>query len=440
MTLRNIVSDSAGKAMLIYGIVSILLYGLVLSSPALAETQTDSLAKAFVSPVDLSPDDIVLDISPDATRFLEGAVNINYEDFMGEGGQLKSVKEIAALLGEAGLLSNDSLVIAGECLPCGGGPSPAIFSYWLLKYLGHERVRVLSGSMDDWAASGLNISNKSATRQKTEYIPHLVPELLATYEFVVNGAAQIVDARPARDYGIGFIPGAVNIPYENVLVNKSIKPVEDLSKVFTKLEKDRPVVVYTNVGVEASLVWLALTLSGYDARLYTWRDWLENQPKFNFELIDIGAKPNPVRSGSTTTITASFQERHIATAGNSSGDDVKLTIKGCSTCGFEGFALGTSGASGASGNKSGTIQLSSSGKTMQSSAAGQDNALHCTAVINAPDGSKVAGTSLLRTSGYKYVGIWSANVAPGIYKVSIAATSSKSAETFEDVLKIEVTG
>jgi thiosulfate/3-mercaptopyruvate sulfurtransferase len=431
-------SSANAKAMLIYGIVSILLYVLVISSPALADTQTDSLAKAFVSPVDLSPDDIVLDISPDATRFMEGAVNINYEDFMGEGGQFKSAKEIAKLLGEAGLSSNDSLVIAGECLPCGGGPSPAIFSYWLLKYLGHERLRVLSSSMDDWAAAGLNISNKSATRQKTEYVPHLVPNLLATYEFVVNGGAQIVDARPARDYDIGAIPGAVNIPYENVLVNKTIKPVADLQKVFAKLEKDRPVVVYTNVGVEASLVWFALNLSGYDARLYTWRDWLENQPKFNFELADVQAKPNPVRSGSTTTITASFREKQMATAGNSSSGEAKLTIKGCATCGFEGFALGTSGASGASGNKSGTIQLSSSGKTSQSSAAGQDNALHCTAIINAPDGSEAASTSLLRTSGYKYVGIWNANVAPGVYKVSIAASASGHTETFADVLEIEV--
>lgn len=440
MTLRYIVFDSAGKTKLIYGIVSILLCSLVISSPALAETPTDSSAKVFVSPFDLSPDDIVLDISPDAHRFIEGAVNINYEDFMGDGGQLKSAKEIASLLGNAGLSSNDSLVIAGECLPCGGGPSPAFFSYWLLKYLGHERVKILEGHLDDWASAGLNLSNRSAIRQKTEYVPHLATKLLATYEFVVNGGAQIVDARLARDYAIGSIPGAVNIPYENVLSNESIKPVADLEKVFAKLEKDRPVVVYTNVGVEASLVWLALNLSDYDARLYTWRDWLENQPKFNFELTKVEANPNPVKTGSTTTITASFQEKHIATAGNSSGDDVKLTIKGCSTCGFEGFALGTSGASGASGNKSGIIQLSSSGKTTQSSAASQDNALRCTAVINAPDGSEVASTSLLRTSGYKYVGIWSANVAAGIYKVSIAATSSKSAETFEDVLKIEVTG
>ena len=187
---------------------------------------------------------------------------------------------------------------------------------------------------------------------------------------VVNGGAQIVDARSARDYGMGSIPGAVNIPYENVLVNESIKPQEDLQKVFTGLEKDRPVVVYTNVGVEASLVWFALNLSGYDARLYSWRDWLENQPKFKFELADVEAKPNPVRSGSTTTITASFQELQTNAAENSSQNgEIKLTIKGCATCGFEGFALGTSGASGASGNKSGMVQLGSSGKTSQSGGA-----------------------------------------------------------------------
>ncbi len=429
------------KTVLIYGIISILLYGLVLSMPVLAGTETSRFAKALVSPENVSPQDIVLDISPSATRYMEGAVNINYEGFLGESGQLKSVSEIATLLGEAGISSNDSLVIAGECLPCGGGPSPAIFSYWMLKYLGHEKVRVLDGSMDDWAAAGRNTSNKSATRPKTEYVPQIRPELLATYEFVVTGGAQIVDARSARDYGMGSIPGAVNIPYDNVMVNESIKPQEDLQKIFAKLEKDRPVVVYTNVGVEASLVWLALNLSGYDARLYSWRDWLENQPKFNFQLTDVEAKPNPVRSGSTTTITASFQELQIketkAAENSSPNDEVKLTIKGCSTCGFEGFSLGATG-----GNKSGILQLGSSGKTSQSSTAVKtaDSALRCTVIVNGPDGSEAARTSLLRTSGYKYAGIWNANVAPGVYKVSIAATASGSAKTFADVLEIEVTG
>ena len=432
---------SIAKTMLIYGIISILLYGLVLSAPVLAGTETGRFAKALVSPENVSPEDIVLDISPSATRYMEGAVNINYEGFLGEGGQLKSVSEIATLLGEAGISRNDSLVIAGECLPCGGGPSPAIFSYWLLKYLGHEKVRVLDGSIDDWAAAGRNTSNKSATRPKTEYVPLLKPELLATYEFVVNGGAQIVDARPARDYGIGSIPGAINIPYENVLVNESIKPEEDLQKVLAKLEKDRPIVVYTNVGVEASLVWFALNLSGYDARLYSWRDWLENQPRFNFELVKVEAKPNPVRSGQATAITASFQELQAKAAENSSSnsssnDEVKLTVKGCATCGFgspQGFAN--------LDRKDGYVQIGSSGKTSPSTGANvqkADSTLRCTAIVNAPDGSEAARTSMLHTSAGKYVGIWSANVDPGIYKVSIVATASGNAETFADVLEIEV--
>jgi thiosulfate/3-mercaptopyruvate sulfurtransferase len=68
-----------------------------------------------------------------------------------------------------------------------------------------------------------------------------------------------------------------------------------------------------------------------------------------------------------------------------------------------------------------------------------DRALRCTAIITGPDGTEIARTSLLRTSGYKYVGIWNANVAPGIYKVSIVATASGNSETFADVLEIEVT-
>ena len=72
-----------------------------------------------------------------------------------------------------------------------------------------KKSRVLDGSIDDWAAAGLNTSEKPAKRPKTNYTIALRPQLLATYDFVVNGGAQIVDARPARDFSIGSIPGAV---------------------------------------------------------------------------------------------------------------------------------------------------------------------------------------------------------------------------------------
>ena len=90
------------------------------------------------------------------------------------------------------------------------------------------------------------------------------------------------------------------------------------------------------------------------------------------------------------------------------------------------------------------MQIGSTGKTSATATGvttgSTDATLRCTAVINGPDGSEVSRTSLLHTSGEKYSGIWSADTAPGVYKVSIVATVSANSETFANVLDIEVTG
>ena len=396
---------------------------------------------AFVRPGEVSPSDIVLDISPNATAYVEGALNINYEDFLDRGGALKPVSEIAEMLGDAGIKSNDSLLIAGECMPCGGGPAPVFFTYWLLNYLGHEDVRMLLGDADDWKAAGLNLSHKPSVRAKADYVSRIQPKLMATYEFVAAGGAQIVDTRMARDYEIGSIPGAVNIPYEDALDNGSMKREEQLQEIFSGLEKDRAVVVYTNVGIEAAIIWFALEHLGYDARLYSWRDWLVNQPQLGFELAEIKAEPNPVKAGQSVYITALFHEASAdstrnSSDGNSSGSDIKLEVKGCATCGFgspQGFAN--------LDRKDGAVQIGSSAAAPSSSdVAGQkaDSTLRCTAVIIAPDGSESARMNLLHTSGGKYVGIWNADRQPGIYRASIAASVNGNAETFAQVLEIEV--
>jgi thiosulfate/3-mercaptopyruvate sulfurtransferase len=91
----------------------------------------------------------------------------------------------------------------------------------------------------------------------------------------------IIDARTPIEFGAGSIPNAVNIPYDSVLDGKRIKDEATLQKLFSSLQKDKPIVVYTNTGVKASMTWLALTLLGYDARIYSWQDWEANQPKLN---------------------------------------------------------------------------------------------------------------------------------------------------------------
>lgn len=85
-----------------------------------------------------------------------------------------------------------------------------------------------------------------------------------------------MDARTAQEFGTSNIPGSLNIPYDSVLSGGRIKDEAALKKLFSGLKKDRTVVAYTNTGVKASMIWFALEMLGYDAKLYTWQDWIKN--------------------------------------------------------------------------------------------------------------------------------------------------------------------
>ncbi len=240
-------------------------------------TRSDE-AKALIAPLeDITDSDILLDVSENSSTHIPGSVVMPYMQFSVQAGILKTVPEITQILGDAGISSTDSVIIYGECLPCGGGPSVATYVYWIMKGLGHERVRVLDGTAEDWAASGKATTKEAQILPGKTYTPALTANYTATYEFVKNGQAQIVDARTVPEYGMGSILESISIPYASVLSGKKIKGEDQLNKVFMMLDRDKPVVVFTNTGMKASVVWFALKMMGYDARLYNYRDWMTNQ-------------------------------------------------------------------------------------------------------------------------------------------------------------------
>ncbi len=394
-----------------------------------SSTKEENQTELLVPVTDISDSDIILDISPDAEEYIAGAINVNYEDFLDNSSNLKSPKDIAWILSLAGISSNDSIVITGKCLPCGGGPAPAAYTYWILKYLGHNEVRILDGDIEDARAAGLNISNRPATRKPINYNIQIKPDLLATYDFVKNGDVQIVDARSPENFEVGSIPGSVNIPLEEILDNERQLNRSGLEAVFHSLDKDRPVVVYSNTGVQASVSRFALKLLGYDARLYSWKDWLENQPRFDLKLGEINAEPNPVQSGEAITISATFEEGTINDSEMAHAKEILLTVKGCSTCAF-----GSPQSFSKIGQTNGVVHLGSNPTASEAA----DASLRCTASITSPNGSEVGKVSLLRTSGEKYVGLWNARVPAGDYKISIQASSSEVSKTFSNVLELKV--
>ena len=249
------------------------------SKPVAADApavRSEQSRKMLVPIGEVSGTDILLDISENATEHIPGSIAIPYTEFL-RNSSLKSVPEITKILGDAGISEKDPLVIYGECMPCGGGPAPAAYVYLVLKSLGHENVRVLDGTVENWVAAGKSTAKETAIKPPQKYTPHIKSDLMATYDYVKSGSAQILDARAMEAFGTGSIPGAINVPYESVIDDKKIKVEAKLERVFATLSKNRPVVVYTETGVKASVVWFALELMGYDARLYSYENWLANQ-------------------------------------------------------------------------------------------------------------------------------------------------------------------
>ena len=399
--------------------------------------RSSSFAFMLASFDSINDSDIILDISPNATEYIPGAINIPYTQFVENGGVLKSVSKLARILGDAGISPNDAIKITGECQPCGGGPSAAEFAYAVMKYLGHKNVKVLDGGIDDWVAQGRPTVPKPVVLPPKDYIAAINADLMATYEFVHSGIPQIIDARTALEFDAGAIPGAINIPYDRVLDAKKLKEEADLKELFSTIEKDKPVVVYTNTGVKASMVWFALGLLGYDARIYTWLDWMANKPRLNITLQEAYARPNPAEIGDVVQITAVFEEMNSSSslrpkAVNQSGSETVLTIKGCATCGF-GSPQGYADLS----STDGMVKIGGASQAQRSSA---EKPFTVSAQLLSPSGDPLSRVVMKRvkSDGDEFIGIWNANVAAGTYGVDVVASFAEITETFPDALKIKV--
>lgn len=220
----------------------------------------------------VSEKDVVLDVSSrrsSGEAHITGSVHIPAKSFFYENGTLLPVPELAAIFGGAGISTEDAVMVYSDFF--GSGEATAIL--WVLRYLGHDDVRALDGGLDNWIAASLPLETKENVRPPVHFAARPRDDLLADYDFVRSGQAQMVDARSFQDYGKARIGKATLISPESVLDEGRLKTGEQLKDIFARLDASRSVVVYSNDLYSASVVWFALQLNGFDSRIYTWQDW-----------------------------------------------------------------------------------------------------------------------------------------------------------------------
>ena len=165
--------------------------------------------------------------------------------------------------------------------------------WWLLRWLGHERVAVLDGGLAGWKRSKRRLEEAVASvapRQFTPQPQELFVDIGRVLADLGSERMLIIDARsPERFRGEnetldpvgGHIPGAVNRFYFDNLDDDGcfFKPPAELRTEFTAMLGSRPatqVVQQCGSGVTACHNLLAMELAGLSgSKLYpgSWSEW-----------------------------------------------------------------------------------------------------------------------------------------------------------------------
>ncbi|MEE3716898.1 sulfurtransferase [Tumidithrix elongata RA019] len=205
---------------------------------------------------------------------------------------LPNLEQLAAKFSKMGIRSgeNPTLVIAYD-------DSRFAFAsrlWWLLSYLGHDRVALLDGGFTGWSNAAYPISTELPVPLKTpvDFIPNLQSDRVVDIEVVKAKKdlpnVALVDSREGDRYRgerepidpiTGHIPGAVNYPWQEVTDSQGYVLADRRSRWQAVEDRDE-IIVYCGSGVTACVNLLSLKLAGLETgKLYagSWSDWCSYQ-------------------------------------------------------------------------------------------------------------------------------------------------------------------
>ncbi|MVP02554.1 sulfurtransferase [Paenibacillus lutrae] len=163
--------------------------------------------------------------------------------------------------------------------------------WWMLRFLGHERVYVLDGGYARWKAAGYPVSSVIPEAHAAVFSPKVQRHMLASMDEVkakLNTPQTIlIDSRDGGRYRgeqetidpvAGHIPGARNRFWKDGLdAEGSWRSPEEQRERFSGLEDAEELIVYCGSGVTACPNVIALSEAGFrNVKMYagSWSDWV----------------------------------------------------------------------------------------------------------------------------------------------------------------------
>ncbi|KQX15561.1 sulfurtransferase [Flavobacterium sp. Root420] len=205
---------------------------------------------------------------------------------------LPSLEKFSEVLSNLGISPKSHVVIYDDK----NGSNAAARFWWMLRAIGHEKVQVLNGGLQEAINAGFPLSSELEDFTPTDYKVSEWKLAVADIEEVEkarnNSKNIVIDVRDKNrfdglteplDLIAGHIPGAINVPFsENLKEDGFYKSNEDLNKKYTALlgdTKPENVIVHCGSGVTACHTLLAMDYAGIEIpKLYvgSWSEWSRN--------------------------------------------------------------------------------------------------------------------------------------------------------------------
>ncbi len=165
-------------------------------------------------------------------------------------------------------------------------------AWWLLHYLGHDKVYILEGGYQRWKEEGNPTTDAIPELYAKEFEAKLrqnqTVEMKEVKDKLAKQTAVVIDSRSKERYlgdveplyaRAGHIPGATNYFWKDVLskVDGKWKDKHELEQQFAGLSKDDEIIVSCGSGISACPNILALKSLGFtNVKLYpgSFSDWI----------------------------------------------------------------------------------------------------------------------------------------------------------------------
>jgi thiosulfate/3-mercaptopyruvate sulfurtransferase len=206
-----------------------------------------------------------------------------------------SPEDFGKLFGSHGVSNDHTIVLYGD-----RNNWFAAYTYWYLKYYGHDRVLLMNGPREKWIEEGRPTSSEASSHPATAFNTSPPDESIRSRRDemlkLVGGDTPMVDVRSPQEYSgeliamagyeqegaqrSGHIPGAINVPWaQAVNEDGTFKSADELRELYGSkgVLDGNEIVAYCRIGERSAHTWFVLheLLGNDNVRNYdgSWTEW-----------------------------------------------------------------------------------------------------------------------------------------------------------------------